>query len=127
MAVGPEMLTSGASGRVNALLSVRAWRTVVRVLTTVLLLLLRVFGYPKRPASEKVAEEKQAAVVRIPAAIVPRRLAVDQEVAARRALAIRRVREDKDDRSVRDYSLFATPRGATLFTQTWTPVSKNIR
>lgn len=127
MAVGPEMLTSGASGRVNALLSVRAWRAVVRVLTTVFLLMLRVFGYPKRAASEKVAEEKQTSVVRLPAAIVPRRVTMDQEVAVRRALAIRRVREDKDHRSARDYSLFVTPRGATLFTQTWTPFSKDIR
>lgn len=48
-------------------------------------------------------------------------------MAARRAMAIRRVKEDKDDKCLRDYSLFVTPRGVTLFTQSWSPVSRNVR
>lgn len=48
---------------------------------------------------------------------------VDEEVAVRRALAMRRVLEDNGDdgSSVRDFSLFTTKRGDTLFTQSWTP------
>ncbi|KAL1214309.1 Caffeoylshikimate esterase [Cardamine amara subsp. amara] len=50
---------------------------------------------------------------------------VNEEVAVRRALAMRRVLEDNggDGSSVRDFSLFTTKRGDTLFTQSWTPVA----
>ncbi|ESQ34965.1 hypothetical protein EUTSA_v10007718mg [Eutrema salsugineum] len=49
---------------------------------------------------------------------------VDEEVAVRRGLAMRRVLEDDggDGIYVRDFSLFPTKRGDTLFTQSWTPV-----
>ncbi|CAA7032456.1 unnamed protein product [Microthlaspi erraticum] len=49
---------------------------------------------------------------------------VDEEVAVRRGLAMRRVLEDDggDGSSVRDFSLFTTKRGDTLFTQSWTRV-----
>ncbi|KAF2317585.1 hypothetical protein GH714_024971 [Hevea brasiliensis] len=77
-------------------------------------------------------------MVRVPATIVPWKssassggggggVAVDQEVAARRALAIRRVLQDDDPNSLREFSLFVTPRGDTIFTQLWTPVSVRIR
>lgn len=49
-------------------------------------------------------------------------VAADQAVAVRRAIAIRRVVQDKDEESVREFELFVTPRGDTLFTQSWTPV-----
>ncbi|XP_023644804.1 uncharacterized protein LOC17900907 isoform X2 [Capsella rubella] len=55
---------------------------------------------------------------------------VDDEVAVRRNLAMRRVLEDNggDGSSVRDFSLFTSKRGDTLFTQSWTPVdSTKIR
>ncbi|XP_010459449.1 PREDICTED: monoglyceride lipase-like [Camelina sativa] len=55
---------------------------------------------------------------------------VDEEVAVRRDLAMRRVLEDNggDGSSVRDFSLFTSKRGDTLFTQSWTPVdSSKIR
>lgn len=77
-------------------------------------------------AKEEKVESGGGPVVRLPAAIV-RRVVVEQEVAARRAMAIRRVKEDKDDKCLRDYSLFVTPRGVTLFTQSWSPVSRNVR
>lgn len=49
---------------------------------------------------------------------------VDEEVAVRRGLAMRRVLEDDGGggSSVRDFSLFTTKRGDTLFTQSWTCV-----
>lgn len=54
---------------------------------------------------------------------------VDEEVAVRRELAIRRVLEDEggDGSYDRDYSLFTTKRGDTLFTQSWSPLSLNHR
>ena len=59
----------------------------------------------------------------VPAAVV------DEEVAVRRELAVRRVLEDEggDGSSVREFSLFPTKRGDTLFTQSWSPVSLNHR
>ncbi|XP_010477013.1 PREDICTED: monoglyceride lipase-like [Camelina sativa] len=59
-----------------------------------------------------------------------KRTVVDDEVAVRRDLAMRRVLEDNggDGSSVRDFSLFTSKRGDTLFTQSWTPVdSTKIR
>ncbi|KAL0318946.1 UNVERIFIED_CONTAM: putative abhydrolase domain-containing protein DDB [Sesamum angustifolium] len=71
-------------------------------------------------------------VVRVPAAMVPRKsaaAAVDKEVAARRALAIKRVLEDNEDNrdTSREFSLFVTSRGDTIFTQSWTPVKVQVR
>lgn len=54
----------------------------------------------------------------------PTTTVVDEQVAVRRNLAMRRVLEDNggDGSSVRDFSLFTSKRGDTLFTQSWTPV-----
>ncbi|KAK9106596.1 hypothetical protein Syun_022607 [Stephania yunnanensis] len=53
---------------------------------------------------------------------------VEDEAAKRREIAIRRVLEDREDeRSVRDFSLFLTSRGGTLFTQSWTPAAVEIK
>lgn len=144
------ILTSGASGRINALLSMRALKSLIMLVNAFILLLLVPFRGRKRAQSialssvEKPKDDKQerkCATVRVPAAIVSRKssssnntngtapapAAVDQEVAVRRALAIRRVLEDCCEDSVREFLLFQTPRGNTIFTQSWTPVSVEIR
>lgn len=135
------MLTSGASGRVTALLSVQVLRSLLHLLQAVLLMILLPFrrrsivvtaaqgadgagpsGDGKREGGSSGAAK---VVVRVPAGMVPRRPR-DGEVAARRAMAIRRLRleEDGDERlSKREFSLFTTARGDVLFTQSWTPVS----
>jgi acylglycerol lipase len=138
----PLMLTSGASGRVNALCSLRVWRSLMMLINAFVLLLLVPFR--RAPSSRKEekrdesggAHRHQRKVVRVPARMVASRKsgAVEQEVAARRALATRRVMQDgngdgdeKNKKSVREYSLFVTARGDTIFTQSWTPVSVNTR
>ncbi|XP_022924153.1 uncharacterized protein LOC111431680 [Cucurbita moschata] len=153
------ILTSGASGRINALLSMRALKSLIMLVNAFVLLLLVPFRGRKRAQSmalsvaEKPRDEKQerkCATVRVPATIVswkssssssssssnnngncssPTPDAVDQEVAVRRALAIRRVVEDKDrcESSMREFLLFQSPRGNMIFTQSWTPVSLKIR
>ncbi|XVF50391.1 hypothetical protein PTKIN_Ptkin04bG0096200 [Pterospermum kingtungense] len=142
MAVEP--LTSGASGRINALFSLRALRSLLVLLNAVFLLLLLPFrGQRRVPAincggkvgkDEKQAESRRkgssATVVRLPAVMMPWRsaaVAVDQEAVARRSLAIRRVVQDDDDVMVREFSLFTSARGDTLFTQSWTPISVKVR
>ncbi|GAB2292738.1 hypothetical protein Dimus_026974 [Dionaea muscipula] len=156
----PSMiLTSGASGRVNALLSLTALKSLVRLIgvliNVLVVLLLLPFRGRRRcllATSDRVvlpgkeARQEAAAgggsvrkagsgggtVVWLPATMLQRRspvaAAVDQEVAARRAMAMRRVTEENDGRSVREFELFTSPGGATLFTQSWTPpVSISIR
>ena len=141
MAVEP--LISGASGRINALLSLRTLRSLVLLLNAVVLLLLLPFRGRKRASAissgKKVGkDEKQesgrkgsvAAVVRVPMAMVPWKraaVAVDQEAAARRSMAIRRVVQDDDDVTVREFSLFNSARVDTLFTQSWTSISVKFR
>ncbi|XP_052476929.1 uncharacterized protein LOC105800039 isoform X2 [Gossypium raimondii] len=140
-----EPLTSGASGRINALFSLRALRSLLLLLNAVVLFLLLPFRGQRRASAicsgEKVGkDEKQdcrrkgssssSAVMRVPAAMVLRRSAaviLDQEAAARRSLAIQRVVEDDDNDTVREFSLFTSARGETLFTQSWTPVSVVVR
>lgn len=152
------MLTSGASGRISALFSVRVWKSSLMVLNAFVLLLFLPFrrrrvvspvavmgpgsqaggsgscggsggGGKGHGKEERQAEKKGGVtVVRVPAAMVPRKSsAVDKEVASRRALAIKRVLEDNCKKSVRDYALFGTSRGDTLFTQSWTPVGIKVR
>ncbi|XP_071901964.1 uncharacterized protein [Coffea arabica] len=152
------MLTSGASGRISALFSVRVWKSLLMVLNAFVLLLFLPFrrrrvvspvavmgpgsqaggsgscggsggGEKGHGKEERQAEKKGGVtVVRVPAAMVPRKSsAVDKEVASRRALAIKRVLEDNCKKSVRDYALFGTSRGDTLFTQSWTPVGIKVR
>lgn len=140
-----EPLTSGASGRINALFSLRALRSLLLLLNAAVLFLLLPFRGQRRASAicsgDKVGkEEKQdcrrkgssssSAVVRVPAAMVLRRSAamiLDQEAAARRSLAIQRVVEDDDNSTVREFSLFTSARGEALFTQSWTPVSVVVR
>ena len=138
-----EPLTSGASGRINALFSLRALRTLLLLLNAVVLLLLLPFRVQGRVSAANSGEkagkdEKQesgrkrsaATVVRVPAGMLPWRsaaVAIDQEAAARRSQAIRRVVQDDDDVTVREFSLFPGARGDTLFTQFWTPISVKVR
>ncbi|XP_068660264.1 uncharacterized protein [Aristolochia californica] len=138
------ILTSGASGRINALFSL-ALRSLVVLLNTFLLLLLYPFQLRKRSnAIEKPKEEKRelsnqrkaGPVLRVPAAMLQRRnstpvsnavISGDQEGRTRRSLAIKSVEQDSDCSSIRDFSFFLTARGETLFTQSWTPVSVKVR
>ncbi|CAN4089274.1 unnamed protein product [Withania somnifera] len=76
---------------------------------------------------EEKAVERKGPVVRVPAKMVPRKRVVEQETAARRSLAIRRVLQDDDKETLREFSLFATSRGDTMFTQSWTPVSFKVK
>ncbi|KAI4319238.1 hypothetical protein MLD38_032864 [Melastoma candidum] len=136
------MLTSGASERVTALFSVKAIRSYVAHLCAFLLVVLWPFRFRKRSTvlsviagGEKGREERSLEGyrkgVRVPASALPLRVAVsavlDQEVAVRRALAKKRVVQDEDEVTRREYTLFTTSRGDTLFTQTWTPVGSTIR
>ncbi|KAK4766048.1 hypothetical protein SAY87_007690 [Trapa incisa] len=144
------ILTSGASGRINAMFSLRVMRSLWLLIQAFVLLLLFPFRrQPRRVAASTVAVDKAAgesdekkqgdgsggccrrtgggALVRIPTpwwkAVA---MAVDQEVASRRTLAKRRVlQEDEDDNCARDFSLFNTSH--TLFTQSWTPTNVKIR
>ncbi|XP_028785056.1 uncharacterized protein LOC114740966 [Neltuma alba] len=144
-------LTSGATGRINALFSMRLLKSLLMLINSVVLLLLLPFRGPRRasPVDKPGKDEKQTdynrkgVVVRVPTPFVPWKSclsvgcssssaaatvkAVDEAVEARRALAIRRVVEDRDPNTVREYSLIGTKRGATIFTQSWTPVSVKIR
>ena len=132
------MLTSGASGRISALFSLRALMSLV-VLVKALLLFLLVPFRGRRGSVDKAKDEKQevasssvrkAPVVRVPAT-VPWKCgaAVDQDVATRRALAIGRVVQEGGggEKSVREFSFMVTCRGDTLFTQSWTPLRGDIR
>ncbi|KAL2475632.1 alpha/beta-Hydrolases superfamily protein [Abeliophyllum distichum] len=135
------ILTSGASGRINALFSLRALRSMWLLINTFFVILLLPFrGRRQCMMAEKGGgvvgggqkEDKSSKLVRVPVAMVPwQRTAaavVDKEVAARLALAIKRVVEDKEnEESLREFSLFVTSRGDTMFTQSWTPVNVKVR
>ncbi|OVA05736.1 Alpha/beta hydrolase fold-1 [Macleaya cordata] len=144
------LLTSGASGRVNALLSLRALKRLVMLINAIILFLLVPFKVRKQRCSssassmaamvEKPKDEKQemiichrkAQVQRVSSPVSHRRsinMAVldDHDVVTRRTLSIKRVTQDDDSRSVREFFLFVTSRGETLFTQSWTPVSIKIK
>ncbi|RWW90622.1 hypothetical protein BHE74_00000341 [Ensete ventricosum] len=132
------MLTSGASGRVTALFSLRVLRGLVLLLRAAALLLLPFRWRPTfvlaaersaptpvdgRPESSSRKGGHSGVVVRVPAAMVPRRQR-EQEEAGRRALAMRLVVDTrKEGQRGRDFSMFTTIRGDTLFTQSWTPVN----
>lgn len=139
MAVEP--LKSGVSDLINALFSLRSLRSLLVVLNAVVFLLLLPTRRRKRTSAlkseagkdEKHEGKKKGSVgtkFRVPAAVVPRRstaFAVDLEAAGRRSLAIRRVVEDDDGVSMREFSLVCSARGDTLFIQSWSPISVKIR
>ncbi|XP_019053841.1 PREDICTED: caffeoylshikimate esterase-like [Nelumbo nucifera] len=128
------ILTSGTSGRVNALLSLRVLKSLLMLINAFILLLLVLFRGRKRsisPVEKSSKEEKQKISRKVPVAMVPWRSTLsvtgEQEAAARRALAVKRVSQDDDGKSAREVFLFVTTRGDTLFTQSWTPVSTKIK
>ncbi|XP_030472375.1 uncharacterized protein LOC115690235 [Syzygium oleosum] len=143
------MLTSGASGRINALFSLRAMKSLLMLIRAFVLILLMPFRGRKRvvvvsaSAAEKSKDERSESnggsnrkvgpVVRVPATALPWRRAasssssVEQEVAARRAMAKKRVAQDGDETVVREFSIFTTARADALFTQSWRPVNVKIR
>lgn len=138
-------ITSGATGRIYALISM--------VLNSIVLMLFFPFRGSRRVLSSSHVDKqgkkedniinnnkqvndshRKAVVVRVPAAFKPWRSyfaaaakAVDEAVEARRSLAIRRVVEDGDENTVREYCLIGSKRGDTIFTQSWTPVNGKIR
>ncbi|KAF7822123.1 Monoglyceride lipase [Senna tora] len=150
------ILTSGASGRISALFSLRLLRILLMLINAAVMLLLlpfrgrRLVSVVEKPRKDERQHDclRKLAAVRLPATIVPWKssmsvsskscggvssaamavqAAADQAAAARRAMAIRRVTEDSDRSSLREYSLMDTKRGDTIFTQSWTPVSAKIR
>ncbi|KAL2342317.1 hypothetical protein Fmac_003602 [Flemingia macrophylla] len=96
------LLTSGASGRIRALFSLQALRALLALFNAVVLLLL--FPFRKGTViSSPLAWKSTAAST------------------SRRALAIRRVLEDSDADTLREYRLLPTSRGHTIFTHSWIP------
>ncbi|KAJ4791323.1 alpha/beta-Hydrolases superfamily protein [Rhynchospora pubera] len=133
----PPMLTSGASGRLSALLSLFALRQILLFLQSLLLILLLPFRRSVVSTNGGAGLKKGSSgiVVKVPPQLAPAAHAVvarrqrEHEVAARRQLAIRRVetarREEEEKngkRILREYDLIATERGETLFVQSWIPV-----
>ncbi|CAL5442520.1 unnamed protein product [Camellia sinensis] len=135
-AVAAVMLTSGASGRVNALFSMRVVNSLLILINAIVMLFLLPFRGRKRSVSTAalLQDDKQdqrklpPVLLRVPPNVPWKSSSVvDQDVAARRALAIRRVMQANHENSLREFSLFVTSRGETMFTQSWTLVSKQIR
>ncbi|KAL8234222.1 hypothetical protein R6Q59_020322 [Mikania micrantha] len=123
---GEMMLTSGASGRVTALFSMHVLKSLLMLVNAFFVLLFFPFRQ-RKPLPEKgdeIGGSNRKGVVRVPPTIVPWKSSASAAVAVRRALAIRKV---TDGTRGRDYSLFATPRGDTIFTQSWTPISVDTR
>lgn len=116
----------------SALLSLRALKSLLMLISAIAMLLLLPFRGRRRvsPAEKPCGKEechwKGAPVVRVPAKMVPRKCCPGA-VAARRELAIRRVVEADDQTCVREYWLLGTKRGDTIFTQSWSPISNTIR
>ncbi|XP_061956013.1 uncharacterized protein LOC133677894 isoform X1 [Populus nigra] len=152
------ILTSGASGRITALFSVQALKSLLMLINAFFLILLAPFRGRRRMVvaaargssssssgdqkskDDRLLQETSSGVhrtkLRVPATIVPWKSAggggrvtavVDPEVGGRRAIAIKRVLQDDDTNTVREFSLFVTARSDILFTQSWTPVSAKIR
>ncbi|KAF3320528.1 hypothetical protein FCM35_KLT15224 [Carex littledalei] len=130
------MLTSGASGRLSALLSILALGRILLFIQSILSIMLLPFrrsvistsggaGLKKGPSGIVVKVQAQ----RTPAAhaVVARRQR-EHEAATRRQLAIsrvemeRRAEEKNGQKFLRDFELISTKRGETLFTQSWTPI-----
>jgi len=109
------ILTSGTSGRIRALFSLRALKALLAFFNAVVLLLL--FPFRKGTLLSSRLSWKSTAA---------------STFTARRSLAIRRLMEDSHadaashPTSFRDYRLIASSRGDTIFTQSWIPQSPNI-
>ena len=123
------ILTSRASGRINALFSVRTLRILMMLINTFVLLLFLPFRGRRQTSSISPKDDaknyRKGMPVRRRAG--PTTVTIDQQVLGRTALAISHVLQDEDQNCVRDFSLFNTPRGNAIFTQSWTPAADNIR
>ncbi|KAF6168655.1 hypothetical protein GIB67_005267 [Kingdonia uniflora] len=128
------LLTSGASGRVNALFSLRVLKGLLMVVNAFVLLLVAPFKGRRRGALvtvsslDKSKDDRKVVgpVVRVPGGLVSRRNGAE-DVATRRTISVSRVLMDEDVNSVRDVFMFVTSRGDTLFTQSWTPASIKVK
>lgn len=113
------MLTSGASGRIRALFSVRALRAFLALLNAVVLVLL----FPFRKGTLNLMSTRLTWKTTAAASTST------STSTARRALAIRRVLEDIDAddtrKTLREYRVLTTSRGDTIFTQSWIPLCPN--
>lgn len=109
------ILTSGASGRIRALFSVRALRALLAFFNAVVLVLL----FPFRKGNFMSTRLTWNWNWNWNCTPVP------STWTARRALAIRRVMDEADDAAdaLREYRLIPSPRGDTIFTQSWIPLS----
>ncbi|CAL0312338.1 unnamed protein product [Lupinus luteus] len=128
------MLTSGATGRISALFSLNALKSLIVFLNGVVLLILLPFRVlVSTPAKDDHEGHRKGAVVRVPATIVAWKSSSSVSSgngASRRTIAIRRVLEEgkKDDsnNTVRDYWLFRPRTGDTIFTQSWVPANVKV-
>jgi len=126
------ILTSGASGRVSALLSLRTFRRLAFSIQALLLWLFMSFQqsskwllFSEKTEKRKVEVSYLNSVMKI---LFPRRRKFhsdeDEDVCRRRTLAMKnRVLEG----SSWQYYLFVTWAGKILFTQSWTPVFGNSK
>ncbi|KAK2421812.1 alpha/beta-Hydrolases superfamily protein [Trifolium repens] len=134
----------------SAYFSLRALKSLLVLISAMFMVLLLPFRGRRRVSpvekEDKIQNHecchhhhhRKGAVVRVPAKIVPWKSAgggsgvgvVAMKVMdhiMRRELAIRRVLEDGDEKCMREYWLFGTKRGDTIFTQCWTPLYAKIR
>ncbi|KAE9586095.1 putative triacylglycerol lipase [Lupinus albus] len=133
----------------SALLSMRALKSLFTLIQEVMMILVLPFRGRRKVSHHQMEKDekrhdchRKGTVVRVPAKMVPWKNSisissnggggamkvVDQVVMVRREMAVRRVmEEDNDESCVREYWLFGTRRGDTIFTQSWTPVSVQIR
>ncbi|CAL5186728.1 unnamed protein product [Lathyrus oleraceus] len=125
------------------LLSIRALKSFFMLVSAIVMLLFLPFRGRRRVSPVEKEDKNQnhdcchhhrkGAVVRVPAKIVPWKsgagvVAVKVfDYLMRREMAIKRLLEDGDEKCMREYWLFRTKRGDTIFTQCWTPVSVRIR
>ncbi|KAK1313106.1 hypothetical protein QJS10_CPA06g02327 [Acorus calamus] len=123
---------SMSSSPATMMLTSGALRSLVVLLHGLLLMLLLPFrwGYvlQGRRSVERSSKDGKV-VVRVPAAMVPQQIVRGEqdEALARRAMAIERVRETDGGDVRRGCSVFVTSRGEGLFTQSWVPVSVDIK
>jgi acylglycerol lipase len=145
-----KMATEAFILKESAYFSLRALKSLLVLISAMFMVLLLPFRGRRRVSpvekEEKIQNHecchhhhhRKGAVVRVPAKIVPWKSAgggsgvgvVAMKVmdhVMRRELAIRRVLEDGDEKCMREYWLFGTKRGDTIFTQCWTPLYVKIR
>uniref|UniRef100_A0A0D6R0B7 Serine aminopeptidase S33 domain-containing protein n=1 Tax=Araucaria cunninghamii TaxID=56994 RepID=A0A0D6R0B7_ARACU len=124
------ILTSGASGRVNALFSLGNLRRLIFSVQALFLWILMLFE--RRKSCENTEEGKNQVSYRRSLSVrkfpIVRRRNVrrdeEEDVCKRRTLA---VKSREFEGSGWKYYLFLNSRGETLFVQSWTPVFRNVK